>query len=430
MQLRSCELEPRTQITGDIVHGRVSLYSQQGEEDHVDGSDAESHLSDSLEGGSTRSIPHANIEQRYCTEFDELECLGRGGFGVVHRARHRIDQMEYAVKRVDLQELVGEEVLAALSEARVMASLPPHANIVRYFASWLQENPVDCSKEDDSDVLEEVSELSIQSQTTSSSSDGQYALYIQMSLCGNGLTLAQHLKNRSREGADRGTLGKKGSQILNQIVAAVQHMHNHGFEHLDLTPRNVFQVSEEANEWCVGDFSFTSKFGLFAREEAGTHLYAAPEVSKQLARDGIAESSSVLLNGAADVFSLGVMMAELCMDFETAMERAVLLDKVRTGGGWLPSSLKQGCPQLTILIGDMLSPNPSLRPSLLHVADKISMFGMSKLEEVSEARVKLESLLLDWKASEMNGPQERALGEELAKWRKLITDPQLAHFIT
>ncbi|KAI8836559.1 hypothetical protein BC829DRAFT_52068 [Chytridium lagenaria] len=39
---------------------------------------------------------------RYKNEFEELGCLGRGGFGVVYRARNRLDGQEYAVKKVKL----------------------------------------------------------------------------------------------------------------------------------------------------------------------------------------------------------------------------------------------------------------------------------------------------------------------------------------
>lgn len=40
---------------------------------------------------------------RYKTDFVELKCLGKGGFGSVWHVKHRLDGLEYAVKKVRLQ---------------------------------------------------------------------------------------------------------------------------------------------------------------------------------------------------------------------------------------------------------------------------------------------------------------------------------------
>lgn len=37
---------------------------------------------------------------RYALEFEELGWIASGGFGQVFRARHRLDQVEYAVKKI------------------------------------------------------------------------------------------------------------------------------------------------------------------------------------------------------------------------------------------------------------------------------------------------------------------------------------------
>ena len=41
---------------------------------------------------------------RYIADFDQEACLGRGGFGVVFRARNRLDDCVYAVKRIALND--------------------------------------------------------------------------------------------------------------------------------------------------------------------------------------------------------------------------------------------------------------------------------------------------------------------------------------
>lgn len=39
---------------------------------------------------------------RYLTDFEPIQCLGRGGFGLVFEVRNRLDDCHYAVKRIQL----------------------------------------------------------------------------------------------------------------------------------------------------------------------------------------------------------------------------------------------------------------------------------------------------------------------------------------
>lgn len=39
---------------------------------------------------------------RYLTDFEPIQCLGRGGFGVVFEARNKVDDCNYAIKRIRL----------------------------------------------------------------------------------------------------------------------------------------------------------------------------------------------------------------------------------------------------------------------------------------------------------------------------------------
>lgn len=49
------------------------------------------------------SIPssHPSVP-RYLTDFEPIQCLGRGGFGVVFEARNKVDDCNYAIKRIRL----------------------------------------------------------------------------------------------------------------------------------------------------------------------------------------------------------------------------------------------------------------------------------------------------------------------------------------
>lgn len=69
--------------------------------------------------------------------------LGRGGYGLVYRVRHRLDNQLYAVKKVPLnmrrlQQVRGNvDVEDMLREIRALARLD-HPNIVRYFSGWIE----------------------------------------------------------------------------------------------------------------------------------------------------------------------------------------------------------------------------------------------------------------------------------------------------
>lgn len=88
---------------------------------------------------------HPILESRYLRDFEELGILGRGGFGSVYRVRHRLDGVEYAVKKVPVPasyvariRINGQQALdELLREIRTLAKLD-HPNVVRYYSGWIE----------------------------------------------------------------------------------------------------------------------------------------------------------------------------------------------------------------------------------------------------------------------------------------------------
>lgn len=74
---------------------------------------------------------------RYHREFDEIGYIAGGGFGKVFKARHKLDGIIYAVKKITLKSTSINNVLLHLAEVKTLASLN-HANIVPYKAAWLE----------------------------------------------------------------------------------------------------------------------------------------------------------------------------------------------------------------------------------------------------------------------------------------------------
>lgn len=74
---------------------------------------------------------------RYYREFDEIAYIAGGGFGTVYKARHKLDDTNYAIKKIIIKSRTISRVLSHLAEVKTLASLH-HINIVAYKAAWLE----------------------------------------------------------------------------------------------------------------------------------------------------------------------------------------------------------------------------------------------------------------------------------------------------
>ena len=79
------------------------------------------------------------IFSRYIVDFQHLECLGKGGFGVVFKAKKKIDDCEYAIKRIYLPRCEDAKE-KMMREVKALAALD-HPGIVRYFHAWWEAPP-------------------------------------------------------------------------------------------------------------------------------------------------------------------------------------------------------------------------------------------------------------------------------------------------
>ncbi|XP_017290750.1 eukaryotic translation initiation factor 2-alpha kinase 3 isoform X2 [Kryptolebias marmoratus] len=92
---------------------------------------------------------------RYLTDFEPVQCLGRGGFGVVFEARNKVDDCNYAIKRIRLpnREQAREKVMR---EVKALAKLE-HPGIIRYFNAWQESPPEGWQEEMDQRWLKDAS---------------------------------------------------------------------------------------------------------------------------------------------------------------------------------------------------------------------------------------------------------------------------------
>ena len=211
---------------------------------------AETLLDDALAGG--------DAEDRRFGDYELVERVGRGGMGVVFRAR----QISLG-RDVALKFIVGVDDAAAvarfLDEARAAARLH-HPNIVSVYETGVVEG----------------------------------MNYFSMPLL-HGATLADRLAGA------RPTHGEAVT-LMTAIGTAVDYAHNLGLLHLDLKPANV--LLDARGEPSIADFGLARRIdeagGVDAVDASGTPGYMAPEQ----VRGG-------RLDRRTDVYALGAMLAAL-----------------------------------------------------------------------------------------------------------------------
>lgn len=203
-------------------------------------------------------------DQRVFGDYELLEELGRGGMGVVFRARQRSLAREVAIKFIAAGTHDGVDVARFLDEARAAARLV-HPNIV---------------------AVHEVGSVGP-------------IHYFSMPLV-QGSTLAQRLA--------RGPMPQHEAVALVLTLAeAIAYAHRLGLLHLDLKPANV--LLDARGEPQIADFGLArhmdAQGGVDAQEVSGTPAFMAPE--QILIRQ-------YRLTTATDVYALGALLYRCLTD--------------------------------------------------------------------------------------------------------------------
>jgi eukaryotic translation initiation factor 2-alpha kinase 4 len=154
-------------------------------------------------------------------------------------------------------------------------------------------------------------------------------------------------------------------RLLRQILEGLAHIHGLNVVHRDLKPENIF--IDGALSVRIGDFGLATS-GQHAVSEKinvphgshnmttsiGTALYVAPEV----------RSSIGTYNSKVDMYSLGIILFEMCYPPVVGMERAQVLQGLRQKQPILPEdfNITDRATQADILLS-LVQHNPKDRPS-------------------------------------------------------------------
>jgi WD40 repeat protein len=194
--------------------------------------------------------------------------LGRGGMGVVYKARHVGLGRLVAVKMILAGGQAGEQDRQRfLGEARAAAGLR-HPNIV---------------------AVHEVGEYE--------AGGGACLPFFSLELVEGG-TLAQRLRGEPQP-------PRAAAELVEVLAQAVQHAHDNGVVHRDLKPANVLLTADGSPK--VGDFGLAKRLdGADGRTPTGAVLgtpsYMAPEQAGGVTR---------AVGPAADVYALGAILYEM-----------------------------------------------------------------------------------------------------------------------
>lgn len=271
---------------------------------------------------------------RFKSQFKNVDLIGSGGFGDVYKVKNTIDESNYAVKILNLNDIISDYYVV-LREVRILSKLK-HDNVIGYYSSWIG---VDDIKEEDDN--EDTSFLK---------------LYIQMELCES--TLYNYLENRIVISV------QDNIKYINDICNGLIYIHNKNIVHRDIKPKNIFIID---NCLKIGDFGLSRK--LIKNNKAvvlkssnniytsniGSLFYSAPE----LLEGGI-------YNEKVDIYSLGIIIFELFSLFNTEMEKSKIFEEFKNNNYSLENNYNQ-------IILDCLLNNYNMRPNLIDIKKKINI---------------------------------------------------------
>jgi serine/threonine protein kinase len=200
-------------------------------------------------------------QSRWIDQYELLEKIGRGGMGVVYKARQTGLNRAVALKMIRAGDDAGAEELARFRrEAEDVARLH-HPNIVQIYA---------------------VGEH-----------DGQPFFTMEYV---DGGSLAQKIDDRPQP-------AKQAAQWLETVARAMHYAHQRGLVHRDLKPGNVVLTADGVPK--ITDFGLAKRLEggqTWTRPVLGTPSYISPEQ---------AAGKTDAISPLSDVYSLGTILYEL-----------------------------------------------------------------------------------------------------------------------
>src|SRR5579875_515269 len=257
----------------------------------------------------------AQVQEILAGRYELLDVLGRGGMGVVYRARDRRLGRVVAVKVLPLDSAQDPTSVARFEREALAAAGLTHRNIVAVFDAGSDEG----------------------------------TRFIVME-CVSGSSLARLIRERGRLGVEEAV------GICAQVASALAAAHRAGIVHRDIKPANL--MLDQHGTVKVLDFGIVRLAGGASLTQAATVLGSASYLAPELSRGARADARS-------DVYALGCVLYELLTGHPpfTAEQPVAILTQHLSTPPCAPPELNPAIPpRLAALVLAMLAKDPDRRP--------------------------------------------------------------------
>ncbi|TIA92337.1 hypothetical protein E3P99_00678 [Wallemia hederae] len=370
---------------------------------------------------------HSN-SSRFRSDFEEVEHLGKGGFGEVVKARNRLDGLFYAIKKVRLKSNTDSKLFReVLSLSRLNSRF-----VVRYFGCWIEEaaqiavQPVSSAsttpntkkgasdsysfsmhkllnpKFDDSLSIaktgsrddgilfqgsDDENSGDDESESDDESDSGSDSESSSVSSQDAQQDVSRSTKARSRilyiqmqycekltlsEALEEGLSTDERWKIFRQILDGLAYINTLGIVHRDLKPSNIFIDAQ--GDVKIGDFGLATlgvndpnNSMMFDKALVNESSDTTSAVGTSLYIAPEIANSTGRYTEKVDIFSLGIIFFEMCNKFRTGMERVQVLHQMRQPKPKFPSTFPDSLADERKLIEWMLKHDQSERPSAAEV---------------------------------------------------------------
>ena len=209
----------------------------------------------SVLNNSSKSFSKISYLSRFKSQFNNIELIGTGGFGTVYKVNNIIDEVNYAVKITNMNDMI-QESYKILQEVRILSKLK-HKNIITYHSSWIGFDDISVIETDTQSFLK---------------------LYIQMELCDQNLE--EKINSRSVINNEENKI------IIYQLCDGLDFLHKNNIIHRDIKPKNIFIKNKNLIK--IGDFGLSRKThkqdsnviikseDLYYTSNIGSCIYSAP----------------------------------------------------------------------------------------------------------------------------------------------------------
>ncbi|KAH8096907.1 hypothetical protein BXZ70DRAFT_945142 [Cristinia sonorae] len=388
--------------------------------------------------------PPPKSHSRWKEDWAELELLGKGAFGSVVKARNKIDNRIYAVKKIKLRASQSDSKI--FREVNALSRLN-HRFIVRYYTTWVEvgdlaSTTASSANSDSGTSVPESRDGTMSGRSAdlltfnmddlrsneshhsfpsirftrsgtpdSSNSDQESDEVYDDPFLADGLRLGRpesaldHVSGVSRtlyiqmEYVERQTLKERIAEgiseseawrLFQQIVDAVVHMSGLGILHRDIKLTNIF--IDGRGDCKVGDFGLATS-SLAAVDPSDVTMIVPRDADMTLdvgtklyiAPEVQSGKGGTRSHAKADIYSLGIVFFEMNYVFSTGSERIDVLEGLRKPGIMFPPTWEARRSRQRQIITWLLQHNPNDRPTALELSQSPLMPPRMEDEYVKNA---------------------------------------------